>query len=63
MKITGAEANKLLHIARFPQSKHSRDLAEALDGDAKEVATAIVSGDAGGSDDVRDVVAKLTVGR
>jgi hypothetical protein len=59
MKITGSEANKLAYIARFPQSNHSKLLVDALDGEAKEVATALVSGSPDASEEVNSVVKAL----
>ncbi len=37
-KLTGREAGKLFHIARYPKSAHSQKLAEILDGEAREIA-------------------------
>lgn len=59
MKITGAEANKLGFIARYPDSEHSRALRDALEGEAKEVAEALVSGTLSGSEEVNSVVEAL----
>lgn len=59
MKITGSDANKLAYIARFPASEHSKALRNALEGDAKEVAEALVSGSSGGSPELNSVVEAL----
>jgi hypothetical protein len=59
MKITGSEANKLAYIARFPASQHSKALRDALDGDAKQVAEALVSGSSNGSPELDSVVEAL----